>query len=568
MVLLDPPAGRRAGRQRDRRRLGRPNPDESDVVLQFYDPTTKKFTQAPTSGVNGVARPPGPGVAAGRQVPAVRPNGRDGRGGARRSCATTRSKADVAALTGPGYLQPVVVARRQVHRRDQDDGLRHRTSSSSTARPARSSCALTDDGASWAPVWSPAGDAIAFLHIDGQTVDLRLAKLDGDAPGWTVGETIDLTRSSGLDAARGRLVHPGRPAAGDPAAARSPDRGPERLRQRTPPRASDRRVRDGDRTSSGSRPGSRGDRHRPLPRPRPRPGGLPAGFAARPRRRSSGSRRSSLEAAAAACRRGQAEPRVLRGVRLGRDGRARAAPGDASRRTCRSWPTPSAATSARPPPARPSRSSTASAPTRSRSTRTSARRRSRRSSSALDRFAYVAVPDVEPGRRRAPGPASWPRTRRRGAPARAAPRAGRPARDGLGTGRDRRARRRRDGAGGARRDPGHRARVWPFLVPGVGAQGGEHRAGARRRARDRGAGRRSTGRRPARQRLAGHRRSGAADGAPGDPFERVAAAAADWAATPPCATLAAAVQTRLQEPSDPCRHQAPSNWSSSSSSRC
>ncbi len=31
---------------------------------------------------------------------------------------------------------------------------------------------LTDDGASWAPVWSPAGDAIAFLHIEGQIVDL------------------------------------------------------------------------------------------------------------------------------------------------------------------------------------------------------------------------------------------------------------------------------------------------------------------------------------------------------------------------------------------------------------
>ena len=40
---------------------------------------------------------------------------------------------------------------------------------------------VTDDGASWAPTWSPAGDGIAFLHLDGQTVDLRLAKLEGDA---------------------------------------------------------------------------------------------------------------------------------------------------------------------------------------------------------------------------------------------------------------------------------------------------------------------------------------------------------------------------------------------------
>jgi len=60
---------------------------------------------------------------------------------------------------------------------------------------------LTDDDASWAPTWSPAGDAIAFLHIVGQTVDLRLAKLEGTGPTWTVGETVDLTEVSGLDAA-------------------------------------------------------------------------------------------------------------------------------------------------------------------------------------------------------------------------------------------------------------------------------------------------------------------------------------------------------------------------------
>jgi Tol biopolymer transport system component len=60
---------------------------------------------------------------------------------------------------------------------------------------------ITDDGSSWAPTWSPAGDGIAFLHIEGQTVDLRLAKLDGTAPHWTISETIDLTEVSGLDPA-------------------------------------------------------------------------------------------------------------------------------------------------------------------------------------------------------------------------------------------------------------------------------------------------------------------------------------------------------------------------------
>jgi hypothetical protein len=60
---------------------------------------------------------------------------------------------------------------------------------------------ITNDDTSWAPVWSPAGDAIAFLHIAGQTVDLRLAKLEGKGPDWSVPETVNLTEVSGLDAA-------------------------------------------------------------------------------------------------------------------------------------------------------------------------------------------------------------------------------------------------------------------------------------------------------------------------------------------------------------------------------
>jgi Tol biopolymer transport system component len=60
---------------------------------------------------------------------------------------------------------------------------------------------ITNDDASWGPSWSPAGDAIAFLHIEGQTVDLRLAKLEGNGPAWTVAETVNLTEVSGLDPA-------------------------------------------------------------------------------------------------------------------------------------------------------------------------------------------------------------------------------------------------------------------------------------------------------------------------------------------------------------------------------
>ncbi len=60
---------------------------------------------------------------------------------------------------------------------------------------------VTNDGGSWSPVWSPKGDAIAFLHIEGQIVDLRMAVLGGTAPDWTVTETKALTEVSGLDGA-------------------------------------------------------------------------------------------------------------------------------------------------------------------------------------------------------------------------------------------------------------------------------------------------------------------------------------------------------------------------------
>ena len=58
---------------------------------------------------------------------------------------------------------------------------------------------LAAGGSSGAPAFSPAGDGIAFLHSDGQIVDLHLAPLTGTGPNWTVGEPIELTELSGLD---------------------------------------------------------------------------------------------------------------------------------------------------------------------------------------------------------------------------------------------------------------------------------------------------------------------------------------------------------------------------------
>ena len=175
----------------------RPNPSVSDVVLQLYDLTTKKST------IPKVAETP----PLGHQDPSWRPDGkfllyvRNGRDGARGAPMIYRfdvAKGKAAALTGPGYLEPSY----------SPDGrfvVATKTSSFGNdlvildAANGRELLRLTNDGASWAPVWSPIGDAIAFLHIEGQIVDLKMIRLDGTAPDWSVKDITDLTEVSGLD---------------------------------------------------------------------------------------------------------------------------------------------------------------------------------------------------------------------------------------------------------------------------------------------------------------------------------------------------------------------------------
>ena len=125
-------------------------------------------------------------------------NGRDGARGAPSIYRWDAVKGKATALTGPGYLEPSF----------SPDGryvVATKTSSFGNdlvildASSGRELLRLTNDGASWAPAWSPLGDSIAFLHIQGQIVDLELVRLDGTAPGWTVKDVIPLTEVSGLD---------------------------------------------------------------------------------------------------------------------------------------------------------------------------------------------------------------------------------------------------------------------------------------------------------------------------------------------------------------------------------
>ena len=101
-------------------------------------------------------------------------------------------------MTGPGYLAPSY----------SPDGRYVAATKTSTfgndivildARDGRELLRVTNDGGSWSPTWSPIGDSIAFLHIKGQIIDLKLARLDGPAGKWTVKDLTSLTEVSGLD---------------------------------------------------------------------------------------------------------------------------------------------------------------------------------------------------------------------------------------------------------------------------------------------------------------------------------------------------------------------------------
>jgi Tol biopolymer transport system component len=174
-----------------------PAPLRSDVVVQFIDLETGKMTK-PALPEN---------VPLGHQDPTWRPDGRlllyvrNGRDGARGAPAIMRYDMvtkRVSAMTGPGYLSPA-------WSRDLAYVAATRTDGFGTdvvildARQGTELLRLTDDDRSWAPVWSPLGDAVAYLHLEGGIVDLRMVKLEGSAPNWTVGETINLTEVSGLD---------------------------------------------------------------------------------------------------------------------------------------------------------------------------------------------------------------------------------------------------------------------------------------------------------------------------------------------------------------------------------
>jgi dipeptidyl aminopeptidase/acylaminoacyl peptidase len=174
-----------------------PDPSRSDVTLKLLN-----LRNGSVKDLRLDQKPP-----LGHQDPAWRPDGkllayvrndRDGAKGAPRIFTWNADTAKTRPLSGPGYLHPAW----------SPDGrylAATRTDAFGTdvvlldARTGAELLRVTDDGKSWAPTWSPAGDQVAYLHVSGQVIDLRLAQLAGNAPAWTVADTVDLTTSAGLD---------------------------------------------------------------------------------------------------------------------------------------------------------------------------------------------------------------------------------------------------------------------------------------------------------------------------------------------------------------------------------
>ena len=173
-----------------------PNPRESRVVVQNYDTTTGTFSKPDTP------------IGIGHQDPAWAPDGRylafvkNDRVGARgvpQILKWNPENGRVFTITGPGYLAPAwspdskYLAATKTDSFGTDVVILDAITGAELLR-------LTNDDHSFSPVWSPAGDAIAFLRLDGAIADLVMVKLDGPVGQWTAGEETQLTEVSGLDA--------------------------------------------------------------------------------------------------------------------------------------------------------------------------------------------------------------------------------------------------------------------------------------------------------------------------------------------------------------------------------
>jgi Tol biopolymer transport system component len=123
-------------------------------------------------------------------------NAREGNDGAPRIGIYTVATRKVKMLRGTGYAAPSwspdgrFIAAERTSGRGRDIVILDAANGSEVARP-------TTDGRSFSPVFSPDGTQIAYLHLEGVGVDLRLMTFD---PSWTLLDDKAVTEDGSLDA--------------------------------------------------------------------------------------------------------------------------------------------------------------------------------------------------------------------------------------------------------------------------------------------------------------------------------------------------------------------------------
>jgi Tol biopolymer transport system component len=174
-----------------------PDPTRSDVVIKIWDTRRNRLIDPGLSEV----------IPLGHQDPVWKPgtnklvyvrSDRDAAKGTPRLYQYDMDTGKSQAVTGPAYLHPSFspdgkyIAATKQSAFGTDVVILNAATGAEVVQ-------VTNDDSSWAPVWSPAGDQIAYFHVAGELVDLRVIQLEGTGPAWTTKEPINLTENAGLD---------------------------------------------------------------------------------------------------------------------------------------------------------------------------------------------------------------------------------------------------------------------------------------------------------------------------------------------------------------------------------
>jgi dipeptidyl aminopeptidase/acylaminoacyl peptidase len=175
-----------------------PDPTKSDIVAKIVTLADGSISDPNLGELQGLGHQDPAWSPDGKTLLYVR-NAREGSKGTpaiyRYSLATGKS----SALTGPGYTAPA-------WSRDGRFVAATKTSTFGTdvvildAKTGDEVLRVTRDEASFSPVWSPKGDAVAFFRVAFGVVDLYLVPITGTAPTFAAGEPLPLTVSAGLAA--------------------------------------------------------------------------------------------------------------------------------------------------------------------------------------------------------------------------------------------------------------------------------------------------------------------------------------------------------------------------------